>query len=264
MGLFGLFKRKKREKIEVSTISVSRENLGADSEELSVPEFDNSFSFDKQDKKKTAEPVVSEKPSKKKSAKTVRKAKATPAEDNTAPVKAKSVKQAKAVKSAEIKKSADKQEEPPSQETSPEVLDIPNEERNSQRAGKFEIKKTKDSRYVFNLYASNHVIVATSQVYSSVQSALNGIKSVIANSSRAEIEDQTVKGYKSLPYPKWEIYLDNAKQYRFRLSASNGSCVCHSQGYTKKSNCKSGIESIQKFAPTARIDKAYIKKEETK
>lgn len=264
MGLFGLFKRKNRDKNEVSTNSVAQENLGAESEELSVPEFDNSFSFEKQDKKKAAEPVVSGKPAKKKAAKTVRKAKVATAEDNTAPVKAKSASQTKAVKSAESKKSADKPEELSMQEISLEELDIPSDDRASQRTGKFEIKKTKDSRYVFNLYASNHVIVATSQVYSSVQSALNGIRSVIANSSRAEIEDQTVKGYKSLPYPKWEIYLDNAKQYRFRLSASNGSCVCHSQGYTKKSNCKSGIESIQKFAPTARIDKAYIKKEETK
>ena len=129
------------------------------------------------------------------------------------------------------------------------------------RTGKFEIKKSKDGRYVFNLYASNNVIVATSQVYSSSASAMNGIKSVITNAASAPVEDQTVKNYATLPFPKWEIYRDKGDQYRFRLSASNGSCVCHSQGYTSKTNCKKGIESIIKFATDAEITKSYIKKD---
>ncbi len=128
------------------------------------------------------------------------------------------------------------------------------------RCGKFEIKKAKDGRFVFNLYASNNVIVATSQTYSSSTSAMNGIKSVIANAERAEIEDQTLKNYTTLPYPKWEIYLDKGSQYRFRLNATNGSTVCHSQGYTSKANCKNGIESIRKFAHDAEIDKSYLEK----
>ncbi len=132
----------------------------------------------------------------------------------------------------------------------------------SSRTGKFEIKKSKDGRFVFNLYASNNVIVATSQIYASSTSAMNGIKSVIANASSAPVEDQTLKSYTPLTYPKWEIYLDKGEQYRFRLCASNGSCVCHSQGYTSKSNCKKGIESIIKFASDAEISKAYLEKKE--
>ena len=129
------------------------------------------------------------------------------------------------------------------------------------KSGKFEIKKSKDGRYVFNLYASNNVIVATSQVYSSSSSAMNGIKSVIANAPTAPIEDQTLKSFEPLSFPKWEIYRDKGDQYRFRLSASNGSCVCHSQGYTSKANCKKGIESIIKFAAGADISKAYLNKD---
>ncbi len=127
------------------------------------------------------------------------------------------------------------------------------------RNGKFEIKKSKDGRYVFNLYASNNFIIATSQVYSSSSSAMNGIKSVIANAN-AKIEDQTIKSAEVFPYPKWEIYLDKSNQYRFRLNASNGNTVCHSQGYTSKANCKNGIESIRKFAAGAEISKAYLEK----
>ncbi len=128
-------------------------------------------------------------------------------------------------------------------------------------AGKFEIKKSKDDRYVFNLYAANKVIVATSQVYSSSSSALNGIKSVIENAGKAPIEDQTLKSYETLPYPKWEIYQDKGGAYRFRLNASNGSCICHSQGYTSKASCKNGIESIKKTSKDAAIDKSYLKKD---
>lgn len=129
------------------------------------------------------------------------------------------------------------------------------------RNGRFEIKKSKDGRFVFNLYASNSVIVATSQIYSSSTAAMNGIKSVIANASTAQIEDQTLKSVTTASFPKWEIYRDKSEHYRFRLCASNGSCVCHSQGYTSKTNCKKGIESIIKFAAGAEITKAYLNKD---
>ena len=104
--------------------------------------------------------------------------------------------------------------------------------------GAFEIKKSKDGRFVFNLYAANRVIVATSQIYSSSTSAVNGIKSVIANAEKAAIEDHTLKTFTAQNFPKWEIYIDKAGQFRFRLLATNGSCICHSQGYTQKSTCK--------------------------
>ncbi len=127
--------------------------------------------------------------------------------------------------------------------------------------GKFEINRSRDGKkYFFNLYASNQVIIATSQMYSSAQSALTGVKSVIANAAKAPIEDQTLKTYETLPYPKWEIYLDNGNKYRFRLNAANGSCICHSQGYTSKSNCKNGIDSIIRSSKNPQIDKAYLKK----
>lgn len=128
-------------------------------------------------------------------------------------------------------------------------------------SGRFEIKKSKDGRFVFNLYAKNHVIVATSQIYSSSTSAVNGIKSVITNAPIAAVEDQTLKTYEPQNFPKWEIYQDKGGQYRFRLNASNGSCICHSQGYTSKASCKNGIESIIRTAKDAEIDKSYLKKD---
>ena len=127
------------------------------------------------------------------------------------------------------------------------------------RSGTFDIKKSKDGRYVFNLYSANKVIIATSQVYSSSQAAMTGVKSVMTNATKAEIEDTTLKAPVEKPYPKWEIYVDRAGEYRFRLNASNATCICHAKaGYSTKSSCKRGIESIIRLAEDAQIDKSYL------
>lgn len=132
--------------------------------------------------------------------------------------------------------------------------------------GRFEINKSKDGKkYFFNLYASNKVGIATSQMYSSAQSAMIGVKSVIANAATAPIEDQSLKNYETLGFPKWIIYVDKGGKYRFHLAAANGSNVCHSQGYTSKASCKNGIESIIRSSRNAEIDKSYLlKKSEDK
>ena len=129
------------------------------------------------------------------------------------------------------------------------------------RVGTFDVKKAKDGRYVFNLYNANHIIIATSQIYSSAQSALGGVKSVIANAPKAAIEDTTLKNPSAQSFPKWEIYIDKAGEFRFRLYATNGSCICHAKaGYATKSNCKRGIDSIIRLAEAAQIDKSYLAK----
>jgi uncharacterized protein YegP (UPF0339 family) len=86
------------------------------------------------------------------------------------------------------------------------------------------------------------------------------MKSIITNMDKAGIEDTSLKKTVALPCPKWEIYIDKANEYRFRLYAINGQCVCHSShGYASKSGCKGGIDSIRKFASEARVNKSYLK-----
>ncbi len=129
------------------------------------------------------------------------------------------------------------------------------------RNGKFDIRKSKDGRFYFNLYASNKQVIAYSQMYASITSAMNGIKSVISHAPKATIEDTTLKKPNPQTFPKWEIYIDKAGEYRFRLYASNGSCICHSHGYASKGSCKGGMESIQRFASeSADINKTYLNK----
>lgn len=228
-------------------------------------------------KPKAAEPIKAEAPKVTESPKVAEAPKKTEAPKAEAPKTAAAPKKAEAPKvqekpkapsapkAAPAKKPAPKAETAPKAEVEPKAEPAPKAEAKAEpkktAVGKFEIKKSKDDRYVFNLYAANQVIVATSQVYSSSSSAMNGIKSVIENAEKAPVEDQTLKSYETLPYPKWEIYQDKGGQYRFRLNASNGSCICHSQGYTTKASCKNGIDSIIRTSKNAEIDKSYLKKD---
>ena len=126
--------------------------------------------------------------------------------------------------------------------------------------GKWDIRRAKDGRFFFSLYASNHTVIAYSQIYSSITAVNTGINSVITNAAKSATEDTTLKNPASIPCPKWEIYIDRAEQYRFRLYAPNGLVICHSShGYSTKSGCKGGIESIKRFAAEAKVDKSYLK-----
>lgn len=47
---------------------------------------------------------------------------------------------------------------------------------------------------------------------------------------------------------KFEIYKDKAGEFRFRLKASNVQVILASEGYSSKSACQNGIESVKKNA----------------
>jgi uncharacterized protein YegP (UPF0339 family) len=119
--------------------------------------------------------------------------------------------------------------------------------------GKFIIRKTKTG-FTFYLNANNTQTICASQVYSSLATCKNGIESVRKNCN-AKIEDQTLKKFEALKNPKYEIYLDKAGEYRFRLNASNGEIlVLANGGYTTKAACRTGIESIGKNALDAPVE----------
>lgn len=111
--------------------------------------------------------------------------------------------------------------------------------------GKFEIKRTSDGRYMFNVRAGNTQVIASSQIYSSMAACKNGIASVGANAPVAAIEDQTLQTINEEKCPKFQIYFDKAGQYRFNLIATNGNNILScTQGYTQKSSCKNGVKSV--------------------
>ena len=61
--------------------------------------------------------------------------------------------------------------------------------RETDMAGKFEIKKRKDGQFYFNLKAGNGEVIATSEAYRQKASALKGIESVRRNAPDAKVSD---------------------------------------------------------------------------
>ena len=118
--------------------------------------------------------------------------------------------------------------------------------------GKFVIKQAKTG-FMFNLKAGNGEIIATSEIYNTLDACKNGVASVQKNAPIANIEDQTVKDFETQKNPKFEIYADKRGEFRFRLKAANGQTIAVGEGYKAKASCKNGIASIVKNAPEAAV-----------
>ena len=118
--------------------------------------------------------------------------------------------------------------------------------------GKFVIRKTATG-IKFDLKAANGEVIATSEAYTSEDACRNGIASVKKNAPTAGVEDQTAKDFSPEKHPKFEIYLDKAGEYRFRLKAGNGQIIAVSEGYKTMAGCRNGIASVKKNAPDSPV-----------
>lgn len=58
---------------------------------------------------------------------------------------------------------------------------------------KFELKKSKNNKFFFNLTAKNGQVLATSELYSTKSAAENGIRSAKENAPLADLDDQTAQ-----------------------------------------------------------------------
>lgn len=121
------------------------------------------------------------------------------------------------------------------------------------KMAKFVIRTT-STGVKFDLKAGNGEVIATSEVYTTLDACQNGVESVKKNAPVANIEDQTVEGFETAKNPKFEIYQDKAGEFRFRLKATNGQVIAVSEGYKAIASCKNGIESVAKNAPEADVE----------
>lgn len=176
---------------------------------------------------KTTKPVQEEKPVK--ATKTAKAQKETPVKETA--VKESPVKEDKAPKAT---KTVEKDEETVLVEGEGKVH------------GKYVIKKTDKGNFVFKLFSSNYRVVAIgAQAYTTLGAAKIGVQSIINNAEKAPIENQTLKNYETLKFPKWEIYLDKKGEYRLRLYATNGSLIATTNdGYADISGAKNGIAAV--------------------
>jgi len=53
--------------------------------------------------------------------------------------------------------------------------------------------------------------------------------------------------------PRFEVFQDRKKQWRFRLRATNGKVIAVGEGYASRRNAIAGIRSIQECASEAII-----------
>jgi uncharacterized protein len=106
-------------------------------------------------------------------------------------------------------------------------------------AGKFELKRSKNDKFFFNLLASNGQIILTSEMYEAKASATNGIESVKKNAG----DDAR---YDKLNSSKGEPY--------FVLKAANHQVIGNSQMYSSEATRDNGIASCKSHAPGAATD----------
>jgi hypothetical protein len=105
--------------------------------------------------------------------------------------------------------------------------------------GKFELKKTANGQFFFNLKAANGQTILTSEQYKTKTSAESGIASVRKNSAAdARYLRKTAK---------------NGKLY-FVLTATNGQVIGQSQMYESAAAVEGGIASVKASAPDAKVE----------
>lgn len=101
--------------------------------------------------------------------------------------------------------------------------------------GYFELHKSTDAKFIFNLKADNNEIILTSQTYTTKQHALDGIESVRRNSSK---DAQYTRKHST------------ANQPFFILSSANGEVIGSSQMYASGPAMESGIASVKENGVT--------------
>ena len=112
--------------------------------------------------------------------------------------------------------------------------------------GRFRIKPVATG-YKFDLLAANGQVIATSEVYETEAACRKGVRSVCASAPKAKFADLTEDG-KPPTNPRFELFLDKAGAYRFRLRSRNGQVIAVSEDYTTREACENGIESVKKNA----------------
>ena len=105
-------------------------------------------------------------------------------------------------------------------------------------SAKFEIKKSTNDHFHFNLKAANGEIILSSQMYTTKQAAEHGIESVKTNAPH---------------HDRFEKNASKDGQHYFVLKAANGEVIGKSEMYTSTGGMENGIQSVMKNGPAAEI-----------
>lgn len=106
----------------------------------------------------------------------------------------------------------------------------------------------------FDLRADNGEIIATSEVYSAKAACLRGVAAVQRCAALGKVLDTTQALAKAPTNPRFEIFQDKRGDFRFRLRSRNGEVIAHSEPYSTREACESGIQSVIANAPCGEIE----------
>ena len=104
--------------------------------------------------------------------------------------------------------------------------------------GYYELKKSGETGFMFNLKAGNHETILTSEIYASKDGALDGIASVQANSPHND---------------QFERKVATDGSAFFVLTATNGKTIGSSQMYSSDASRDEGIKSVSANGVTTTI-----------
>ncbi len=114
------------------------------------------------------------------------------------------------------------------------VVNGPNTER-------YNLLEASDGTWYFNLTATNHQVIGTSQMYVTKSDAQRGMSTVRALTL---ILGENPESLKAVHQQRFEVFTGEDKKFYFHLRAGNGEIVLGSQGYTAKSSAMNGIKSV--------------------
>lgn len=116
----------------------------------------------------------------------------------------------------------------------------------------FEVFEDNAGDYRWRLEASNGEIVADSgEGYSARSEAENAVERVRTYAPEADVLE--------VGRAAFEVYEDNAREYRWRLRHRNGNILADSgEGYAERRNAHAGIESVKRNAPNADTDETDL------
>ena len=260
--------KKKQEKAEdlwaVATLTKTKKETAPAEEKAEVKSANKSSKSAPRAQKQSDDAQVATKKTASKKSTKVEDTKTPTEEKKVAKATDKTTKTVQEEKPVKATKTAKAQKETPVKETA--VKESPVKEDNAPKAtktvekdeetvlvegegkvhGKYVIKKTDKGNFVFKLFSSNYRVVAIgAQAYTTLGAAKIGVQSIINNAEKAPVENQTLKNYETLKFPKWEIYLDKKGEYRLRLYATNGSLIATTNdGYADISGAKNGIAAV--------------------
>jgi len=103
---------------------------------------------------------------------------------------------------------------------------------------RFELKRTSDQQFMFNLIAPNNEVILTSERYTTKQNAQKGAASVKTHAPEDD-NYQRLTAKDNSPY--------------FTLRADNHEVIGKSEMYSSKQMRDKGIEAVKEHAPGAEV-----------